>query len=174
MESSTKPVTTSAVGIRYGLLTGLVSILFSFVQLSFISDPETPLRWLSIVILVVGIVLAHKQYKQANSGFMSYGEGLGIGVIVSAVSGVLGGIFSYIYLTFIDPGYMQRVMELTRSRMEEKGMDDAQIDQAMGMAEKFSTGPLSAVFAVVGALFIGFLLSLIVSAFTKNARPEFE
>ena len=65
-------------------------------------------------------------------------------------------------------------MNLTRSRMEEKGMDDAQIDQAMAMVEKFSGGALSTVFAVLGALLIGFILSLIISAITKNPRPEFE
>ncbi len=108
MENTTTPVTTTSVGIRYGLLTGLVSIIFSFLQLSFIEDPETPLRWLSLLILVGGIWLAHKQFKQLRGGFMAYGEGLGIGTIVAAVSGVLGGVFSYIYLTFIDPGYMQR------------------------------------------------------------------
>lgn len=174
MENTTTPVTTTSVGIRYGLLTGLVSIIFSFLQLSFIEDPETPLRWLSLLILVGGIWLAHKQFKQLRGGFMAYGEGLGIGTIVAAVSGGLGGVFSYIYLTFIDPGYMQRVMNLTRSRMEEKGMDDAQVDQAMAMVKKFSGGALSTVFAVLGALLIGFILSLIISAITKNPRPEFE
>jgi hypothetical protein len=174
METSSTPVTTTSVGVRYGLLTGLVSIIFSFLQLSFIADPETPLRWLSLVILIVGIVLAHKQFKQLNSGFMSYGQGLGIGTTVATVSGVIGGVFSYIYFTFIDPTYMQRVMDLTRSRMEEKGMDDAQVDQAMAMAEKFSGPMFTTIFAVLGALLIGFILSLVISAITKHARPEFE
>ncbi|MBC6698201.1 DUF4199 domain-containing protein [Hymenobacter sp. BT190] len=174
MENTTTPVTTTSVGIRYGLLTGLVSIIFSFLQLSLIEDPETPLRWLSLVILLVGIVLAHKQFRQLNGGFMSYGQGLGLGTIVTAVSGVLGGAFSYIYLTFIDPDYMKRVMDITRTRMEEKGLSDVQIDQSMAMMEKFTGGVLSTVFAVLGALIIGFIVSLIVSAITKNPRPEFE
>jgi Protein of unknown function (DUF4199) len=174
MENTATPVTTTSVGVRYGLLTGLVSVIFSFLQLSLIDDPETPLRWLSLVILAVGIWLAHKQFKQLNNGFMSYGQGLGTGTILATVSGVIGGVFSYIYFTFIDPTYMQRVMDLTRSRMEEKGMDDAQVDQAMAMAEKFS-GPMSTtIFAVLGALLIGFIISLVISAITKNPRPEFE
>lgn len=174
METPTTRVSTSSVGLRYGLLTGLVSVIISFLQLTFIDDPETPLRWLTLVVMIVGIVLAHKQYKSLNSGFMSYGQGLGIGTIVAAVSGVIGGVFTYVYMTFIDPTYMQRIMELTRTRMEDQGLDDAQIDQSMAMVEKFSGGPLSTVFAILGAVLIGFLISLIVSAFTKNPRPEFE
>jgi uncharacterized protein YjeT (DUF2065 family) len=174
METPATPVTPASVGIRYGLLMGLASVIFSFLQLTFIEDPETPLRWIGVVILVIGIVLAHKQFKQQNQGFMSYGQGLAIGAITSAVSGVIGGVFTFTYFTFIDPSYMARVMELTRSRMEEKGMPDAQIDQAMAWTEKFATGPISMVFAILGGLLMGFLVSLIISAFTKNPRPEFE
>lgn len=124
--------------------------------------------------MVVGIVLAHKSFKNMNGGFMSYGQGLSIGTIVSGVTGALSGIFSYIYMSFIDPDYMNRVMEITRSRMEEKGLDDAQIDQSMAMVSKFSGGPLTIVFGILGALLFGFIISLIISAFTKHTRPEFE
>ena len=174
METPATPVTPSSVGIRYGLLLGLASVIFSFLQLTFIADPETPLRWLSVVILIGGIVLAHKHFKQQNQGFMSYGQGLTIGTVASVVSGVIGGVFTYIYFTFIDPNYMARVMELTRSRMEEKGMPEAQIDQAMAWTEKFTTGPISMIFPILGALLMGFLISLVISAFTKKSRPEFE
>ncbi|SNC59196.1 Protein of unknown function [Hymenobacter gelipurpurascens] len=174
MENTTTPTTPSSVGIRYGLITGLIATVVSLLQLALISDPETPLRWLSLVIMVVGIVLAHKSFKNMNGGFMSYGQGLSIGTIVSGVTGALSGIFSYIYMSFIDPDYMNRVMEITRSRMEEKGLDDAQIDQSMAMVSKFSGGPLTIVFGILGALLFGFIISLIISAFTKHTRPEFE
>jgi len=174
METPATPVTTSAIGIRYGLLLGVISVIFSFLQLTFIDDPQTPLRWLSVVFLIAGIVLAHKQFKQHNQGFMSFGQGLAIGTILSAVSGVISGLFTYVYFTFIDPSYMTRVMEMTRSRMEDQGLTDAQVDNAMAMTQKFATGPISMVFAMLGALLVGFLISLVVSAVTKNPRPEFE
>lgn len=175
MENTTTPaVTPVSVGIRYGLLTGIITTIISFLQLTLVSDPETPLRWLSAVVFIGGIYMAHKYFKQHNGGFMSYGQGLGIGTIVSAVAGLISSIFSYIYLQFIDPDYMNRAMEITRSRMEERGMEDAQIDQAMAMASKFSSGPITIVFGLLGALLIGFLLSLVIAAITKHTRPEFE
>lgn len=174
MENTSTSVKPSSVGIRYGLITGLVATVVSLLQLALISDPETPLRWLSFLIMVAGIVLAHKSFKQLNGGFMSYGQGLTIGTIVSGITGAISGVFSYIYMTFIDPEYMNRVMEITRSRMEEKGLDDAQIDQSIAMVSKFSGGPLTIVFGILGALLFGFILSLIISAITKNTRPEFE
>ncbi|GAB2793523.1 ABC-type Fe3+-siderophore transport system permease subunit [Hymenobacter luteus] len=172
--TSTPAVTPTAVGIRFGLITGVALTVLSFIQLAFISDPETPFRWLGALVGIAGIVLAHKSFKQLNRGFMSYGQGLGIGTILSAVAGAVSSLFSYIYINFIDPDYMSRVMEITRTRMEDKGMDDAQIDQAMAWAEKFSSGPITIVFGLLMSVFMGFLVSLIISAFTKNARPEFE
>jgi hypothetical protein len=59
--------------------------------------------------------------------------------------------------------------------MEDKGtMSDAQIDQAMAMMEKFSSGMWMAVFGLLASLLMGLLVALVVSAFTKHAKPEFE
>ncbi len=105
---------------------------------------------------------------------MSYGEGLGIGAVLAAVAGLLSSFFSFLYLKFVDPDYMNRVMELTRSRLEDRGMEGAQVDQAIASIAKYSTGPISIVFGALGALLLGFFLTLAISAFTKHTRPEFE
>jgi len=172
--TSTSGVTPTSVGVRYGLYVGIITAILSFIQLAVFTDPETPFRWLSAVVGIVGIWMAHKQFKQLNSGFMSYGQGLGIGTVLSAVGGLISSVVTYVYMTFIDSEYMNRVMELQRVKMEEKGMDDAQIEQGMALAQKFSGGPMIIIWGVLGAIIMGFIISLIVSAFTKNTRPEFE
>ncbi|MTI21229.1 DUF4199 domain-containing protein, partial [Fulvivirga sp. RKSG066] len=58
--------------------------------------------------------------------------------------------------------------------MQESGMSDDQIDQAMSMTETFTSPELMAVFGILGGLFFGFIISLIISAFTKNSNPELE
>ncbi len=133
------------------------------------------LSLLSLVILVIGIFLAHKNYKESNGGFMSYGQGLGIGTIVSILAGLLGGIFRYVYMEFIDPAAAQRVLDQARAKLEEAGnMSDAQIDQAVQMSQRFSSGPMGLVFAIVGSAIMGFLITLVIAAITKRNRPEFE
>ena len=172
--TSTSAVTPTSVGIRYGVLIGIASIIFSMVLFMTNAD-QSPARWLGLIIIIGGIYLAHGFFKRNNAGFMSYGQGLGIGVIVSAVAGLLSGIFNYIYVSFIDPTYMERIMEATRAKMEEGGnMSDEQIDQAIAMSQKFSSGPISILFAILGSILIGLILSLIISAITKHSRPEFE
>ena len=172
--NATSSTTTTSVGVRYGLLTGVISIIFSFIL--FVSQADqSPVRWLGLVILIGGMVLAHNAYKAANHGFMNYSEGLGIGAVMSIISGTLSTAFSFIYMKFIDPEYMSRVMDVTRAKMEEKGgMTDEQIDQAVSMLQKFSSGGWMVLFGILGSLLFGFLIALVVSAITKNSKPEFE
>ena len=167
-------VTPSSVGIRYGLVTGLVSIITTF-GLNVMHLEASPLKYSTTAVMVVGIILAQREFKQRNEGFISYGQGLGIGLVISAVIGVLSAIFTYIYTAFVDPEILTRVMEKARADMEAKGnLSDAQIDQAMAMSAKFTSGPILWVIIIVGSVIIGLIISLITSAIIKNSKPEFE
>ena len=175
MKTAITPATTSSVAIRYGLLTGLVYVIFLFVVFVVGLEANTAVGWLGLVFPIGGIYLAHQHYKTRNSGFMSYGQGLGIGVLLSIVSGLLTGVFNYVYRTFIDPEMNGRMLETVRTKMEEGGnMSDEQIDGALKMSAKFSSGPVGFAVGLVVAVISGFIIALIISAFTKHNRPEFE
>ena len=175
MENTSTPVSTTSIAVRYGLLTGIVSIIYAFMLLAANLEQNTALSLLSLLILIGGIFLAHKNYKDNNGGFMSYGQGLGIGTIVSLISGLLGSIFRYIYMSFIDPSAAQRAIDQARAKLEEAGtMSDAQIDQAVQMSQRFSSGPVGVAVGIIMSVIVGFLLSLIIAAITKHNRPEFE
>ena len=174
METTTTPVTSTSVGLRYGLLTGRVSVILSFILFVTHAD-QSPARWLGLIILIGAMVLAHKTYKQANEGFMSYAEGLGIGAFMSGVSGVISTAFSVAYMKFIDPEYMSRATETARANLEAKGgLTDEQIEQGVAMMQKFSTTGWMVLFGILGSVLGGLLIALIVSAFTKHSKPEFE
>ena len=176
MENTTTPaVTPSSAGIRYGLLVGIITVIYSLILMATGMEQKPVLGFVTFAILIVGIVLAHKYFKQHNGGFMSYGQGLGIATIMGAVIGTLSSVFRYIYVNFVDTEYTQRTLDLTRAKLETDGVSDEQIEQAMSMTAKFMpTGPISIVWGILASAFFGFLLALIISAFTKNARPEFE
>ena len=175
MQTATPTASTTAVGIRYGLLTGLVSIIISFGINAMQLEQNPVLRFLTTAVLVVGIILAMRNFKAQQAGFLSYGQGMGVGLTVAAVVGALSAVFVYVYTTFVDPEMMTRVMDTARAEMEAKGtMTDAQIDQAMAMSAKFTTGPIMLAFTFLGTIFFGVLISLIAAAFVKNPKPEFE
>lgn len=175
MQTAT-PAPISPTAVRYGVLIGLVSIIYTFITFATEQEGNQLLAWGSLVIIpVIGIFLAHKAFKQVNAGFMAYGQGLGIGVVASLVAGALTTLFSYIYRTFIDPDMPARMLEAARAKLEEAGtMSEAQVNQMLAMTTKFSTGPLGIAVGLLTTVVLGFIFSLVIAAITKNAKPEFE
>ncbi len=172
---NSKSVSTSSVAVRYGIITGIVSIIYSLILfITELNFKQQALSWISFIILIGGIVMAHRHFKSENGGFMRYGQGLGIGSILSAVVGLLGGIFMYIYIKVIDSSFMERMKEMQIAELEKKNMSEEQMEQAMSMTEKFTGPEMMVVWSIVGTLLMGFLFSLIISAITKHTRPEFE
>lgn len=174
METNTTPVTTTSVSLRYGLLTGLISIIISF-GLFAAQMEQSPLRYVGYVVLIGGMVLAMQQFKASNHGFMSFGQGVGIGTLLSVVVGALSAVFSYVYMNIIDPDVVGRMMEKARADMEARGnMSDEQIDQGMAIAGKFMNGPIMMAVVLVLTILTGLVFSLAISAFIKHSKPEFE
>ncbi|CAA9289052.1 MAG: hypothetical protein AVDCRST_MAG95-3873 [uncultured Adhaeribacter sp.] len=165
----------NAIALRYGLISGVISIVYSLIlNITDLAFTNKALSWVSFIILVAAIVLAMREFKRQNGGFMSYGQGLGIGTLVAVISSILGGIFMYIYVKFVDSGYMDKMRNMQVAELESKGMNDEQIDQAIAISDKMMTPEMMVVFAIIGGLVFGFILSLIISALMKRNRPEFE
>lgn len=163
-----------SVALKYGLITALVTVVYTLILM--VSDLGDN-RWLSslsYIILITGIVSAMKQYKASNYGYMSYGQGLGIGTVISGIFGLLSGIFTWIYTSYVDPEYMERMMLKQEAAMLEQGLSQEQIDAGMAMAQNFQGPVIMILGATIGAVIIGFVFSLIISAIMKNNRPEFE
>jgi hypothetical protein len=171
METTTKP-STAGIALKWGAITGLVSIIYYIIlQVTGLATNQA-MSWLSLVIMIGGMVYGLNEFKKENGGFMTYGEGLGVGTLLSAINGLIYGAFASFYIAFVDDSTMKKTLAIQRQAMEDKGMDDAQIDQAMSMAEKFmGPGPVFLI-SLLFCVFFGFLLSLVVSAILKKERTE--
>jgi hypothetical protein len=173
-ENSTTPtLTTKSVGIRYGLIGGIISIVLFL--LFVIVDIDTYLkigRWTNTGMVIVLIVLAHMYFKKNGDGFMSYGQGIGIAFWMGLISSVVGSIFTYVYVKFFDQSMTTAIRESAISDMEKQGQSDEQIEMAMKFVDMF-TNPEALLFF---GLFFGILgtvvIALIVTLFTQKARPE--
>ncbi len=171
METTTKP-STAGIALKWGAITGLVSIIYYIILQVTDLVLNQAMGWLGMVILIGGIVYGMNEFKKENGGYMTYGEGLGVGSLLAAVNGLIYGAFSSFYIAFVDDSSMKKTLAMQRQAMEDKGMADAQIDQAISMTEKFM-GPGS--LFVIGILFsviVGFILSLIISAILKKEQTE--
>jgi len=128
---------------------------------------------LTLAAMAAFLVFAMRDFRSLNGGYMTYGEGLSIGSLLSAVGGLLSAAFITFYNVVIDPTVQQKSFDMAREKMEEKGnMSDEQIDQAMEIAQKFQSPGFTFVAGVFGTLIMGFLLSLIVAAFIRRNKTN--
>jgi type II secretory pathway component PulF len=89
------------------------------------------------------------------------------------VSSAISSAFTYIYVKFIDAGFIQQMMDRAREGMEEKGtMSEEQVDQAMAMTSKFMTPEMMLIFGMVFGIIFGIIIALIVGLFTQKKNPE--
>lgn len=165
----TNNITTTQVGIRYGLMLGLTSVVISLV--TFIADlrESTAVNLLSFGVTITFLVMAMKYFRDQNSGFMKFGQGFGIGMIVSAISSLLSGVFLIVYFKFINSKMLDEVSDKAHQEWEKAGLDD----KAIAMAEKFITPEFMFITAVFGGLIFGAILSLIISAIMQKKQAEF-
>ena len=171
--NSTSRVTTRSVGIRFGLISSLLSIVyFLILNLSGINMSSGIWNWLGYSITVVLLVLAHKQFKDKGDGFMSYGQGMGITFWMGLVSGLISSIFTYLYIKFIDTGFLELVKQRQIEALQEQGMSDEQIDQALEISSMFTTPEGMLISMLIGSIIIALIIGLIVTIFTQKRNPE--
>lgn len=171
MENQT---TTTRTALKWGVIIGIISILYSTAIMVSGQIGNQVLSYPIYLIIAVGIYLAMNDFKKENQGFMSYGQGLGLGTLMSAISGLISSFFSMAYMKFIDPTITDQIMKKAVDDMEKKGIPDDQIEKAMEISKMFMNPGAMFVMGLLGAVLIGFILSLIVAAIVKKDKSVFE
>ncbi|MEY4540444.1 MAG: hypothetical protein RLZZ306_2201, partial [Bacteroidota bacterium] len=160
--------------LKWGVIIGIICTVFGIGIMVAGQLGNKALGYLAFVFVGVGIYLAVNDFKKENQGFITYGQGLGLGTMKSAIVGLLASTSSFLYTKFIDPSIPDQTLKLIVQDLEKKGTPDEQIDQ---MTEMMKMGLQPGVLFVSGIFmyfFIGFVLSLIIAAILKKEKPVFE
>ena len=165
-------VTTRSTGIRYGLIGAVISIVFFLIISMADVNPQGGAQYVGWIITTALLILAHKYYKDSRDGFMSYGEGITIAFWMGLVTGVISSIFTFIYIKFVDQGFIEALKETQAEAYAESGMSEEQIETAMSFGEKFFTPGWLFVMTLLGTIITNIIIALIVTIFTKKTNPE--
>lgn len=171
--------TTTQNALKWGAIGGVIGIVTNTLNYVFNWDAtNSSMKYIPMVIgfgiLIFVLVYAMKDFKSNNEGFMKYSQGLGIGSMIGGISGLIGGIYSFIYLKFIDPTHMETVKNFQVQQFEEQGLSSDQIEQALKFTEMFSNPGTLMAFSIIFGVIFYFLFSLVVAAVQKNEKPVFE
>ena len=171
-QDQTTLVTPRSAGIRYGLIGAVISIAWFLVMTMAGMNMQGPAQYVGWIVVVVLIVLAHKYFKDNGDGYMSYGQGVGIAFWYGLISGGIGSVFTYIYVKFVDPGFMDAIKDQQLEAFEKQGMSDAQIEQAMQFSSMFTKPEMMLVMGLIGGIILSVIIGLIVTIFTQKKSPE--
>ena len=170
MENQT--TSSKSIMLNYGLYLGLASILIQLVIYVSGMTYDQP-WWVQVLGFLVSIALVFmgtKTFRTNNHGLLSFGEGLKVGIGIALISGIILVIYEQIFMNFIEPDYMANMMEVTRQTYVEQNLTSEQIEAAMEMSEGFSSPLITSGFALIGALFVGFIISLFTTLILKKGE----
>lgn len=161
--------------LNYGLLLGIVSVIFGVIMYvtNVYLDPGFIYSAIGFLVLIVIISLGIKAFKTENGGYLSLGEALKVGIGVAVIGGIITAIWSFVLMNYIEPEYMNQLMEVQREKMVEMqpDMTESQMDAAMEMSSKMSSPIMLMAFSLIGNLFFGLVISLIAGLIMKNKNP---
>ncbi len=162
---------TGKIALTFGLLLGAFNIAFGFILYSMDLHYQggIPVMIVSMIAMLAFIIIGLIQFKKANNGFMSIGQGLKVGVGICLIGGIVGLLFNQIMMGVIDPDTMAKAMEYQRGQlMETTKLTPEQIDAQMEMGKKFSTPLMQFTFGIIITIILGFLLSLVPALVMKK------
>ncbi len=166
--------------LRWGLIGGLVSIVYFMLgnTLGF-GRPSGGIAMIALnFVLSIGIsvfiaILAIKAHREKDlGGYITFGRAFMTGFVALLISGIVGILFSWIYMNYIEPDYAANIMRESMEMMEGLGMemDDAQMEEAM--ARSGNPGSIASMaFGLLGSAFFSAIISLIVAAVMKKDAP---
>jgi hypothetical protein len=175
-EKKIKKSTVARNALNYGVILGVAMIIISLLLYILNLNDQSFSPYINIVLLIAGIIIGTLNYKKNNDGFISYGQSVGIGVLIGLFASIIVSIYSFIFLKFIDHGMIDVILRKAEERILEKNptMSDDQIEKAMSYTRIFITPLWISIISIFQLTFMSFIASLIISIFTKKVDDSFE
>lgn len=131
------------------------------------------LNWIGFGIMIVVLVLGIKAVREeAPDKSLSYGKGVGTGVLISLFSGLMSAVYNFIHFKFVNTEFADYQMELIRAKWEQAGMGGAQMEQAEGFTRAMLGPVAQAIMTPIMAVIAGTIISLVAAAILKRpAQP---
>jgi hypothetical protein len=161
------------VATKWALINALTAIIITYAFEFLNVDQTSPLKYLTYIPFIAFLFITQKEFKDQIGGFITFSEGFSAGFRYALFTGLVIGVFVYLYCAVLSPAVFDKALEASRAKMEAQNMSSEQIERGMSIAKKW--GPLMGGFgtAVVYPI-IGALISLIGAAIFKKERSAYD
>lgn len=165
--------------MKWGLITGMVYVIFSLItnMLGLQEGGGFSMIGLLMNTLILAatfftIYLGIKELRDTQwNGFLTFGQGFKSGMGIALIACIISAVFTYVYVAFIDPGLIDRVIAMTEAQYEEKNTPEEQMALARQWMGYMMNPLFMSLIAAVSVIIWGIIKSLIASALLKVDAP---
>jgi hypothetical protein len=159
--------------IKWGLIGGVSSALLGLLFFILNLESSSWLNYLSFAVMIGVIIAGTYEFRdKILGGFASLKKLLGFGILLALVYGIISSMWAVFFMEVLDPGLVKEILLDTEIRMEEQGMSDVQIKQALEVTKKMMKPYLFFFTSLISILFFGSLVSLLTSLVMRKDKPE--
>ena len=167
---------------KYGLLAGSVIVLIPVITSWFIgTGPETfaigeIIGYSTMIVSLLLIFMAVNEYKQSQpERSVSFSKILMIGTGISAIAGVMFGIYNWVYVTYIAPEFVDQYYNYYIENIRSSGAPQTEIDSSIASLneeKEMFMNPIVSFLAMFVSVFIVGLIISFFSAFTQSSKAN--
>lgn len=161
----------------YSAVAGIVLGLILYVGgLTMESITNSALKWgQNLVLIGITFYFIHTALQQRRQrdlgGYLSVGQGIGLGTLAGLVSGVISAVWFYLFTSFIATDLMDQIKEVTLQQMQDQGQSEEQAEQALEMMGFFFSPVFMGIMVTLSSTFFGFLCGLVSGLILKKDKP---
>ena len=167
---------SKSIILNNGLYYGLILVLTSVITYALGMHLDPTAGYINLAILVVILIafpiIGLSKFKKANGGFMSWSQGVKIGIGIILIGTLISIIYQHLFTSFIEPDFYKQVEEITRTTLLDGGLSEEQIDSQLSMQGKFQGTIMGDALSLLFMTFIGFIVSAIVAAVKKHTEED--
>ena len=159
-----------------GLILALIGIVYTMIMYFLDLTFNKVQGWLFMIVQIVILFFLLKSYRDNyRNGMITYGQGLGAGMIIFLYYAIITAIFMYLLYAVIDTNLMDKQLAITEEGLLKREVPQEAIDMSMNIQKKIMIPAVIAPLSIIGNMFYGLIMSLIVAAFVrKEGNPLVE
>lgn len=154
--------------MKAGVFLGITVIIWVFIMgfTGWYLDPALSLLF-PLVATVLNIIAIIWGLRGTAAEGRRYGGQIVAGLLIGVIASVFIFFGSLLFTTVVFPDYFTELQALAPQYLAEKGMSEAEIQQAMEVNAVVQTPFWQALFGVVGTMVTSLVVSLITAAFVR-------
>ena len=163
-------------GLKTGVIAAAVAIVT--VLVAFILNMRM-IGWtfqsISYILLIAVMIYGLLQFRKANGGFMAFAQAILIVLVAGVVCSVISYFFNLVYFAFINPDYINEVMEYSKEAVQKMGMvmnDELEASMQANAEKSMHFSILNFAMGIIGSLVVWSILGSILGAIFSKKDPN--